>query len=205
MTRTMSPPATELGAPQPSRRRGSRLMMLGVLLAVIGGGLGWFAYTQATAGITVVAVARRVPYGATVAEADLRAVTVPAASTLRTVAWADHGAVVGRIAATDLLPDTILSPDAVGTGRLPRPGEAIVGVAVGPGHLPASGLAVHDTVLVVRADATVGPLRASVLAVGDPDTSGRRTVDLVVPESAAEALARAGGDDRTALVLVAGG
>ena len=186
-------------------RHRSRMTMVGVLLAVVGGLAAWFAYTQATRGEEVVATARHIAYGATITEDALRPVEIPAGSTLRTTRWAERSAVVGRIAATDLAPDTLLPPDAAVAARLPGRGEAIVGLPVGPGRLPVSGLTPRDVVEVVVPTAPDTGVHATVLAVGDPDAAGRRTVDLIVPVTAIDVVAAAAGNDNTLLVLVGSG
>ncbi len=48
-------------------------------------------------------------------------------------------------------------------------------------------------------------LRATVLAIGDPDAAGRRTVDLIVPDTAVDEVAAAAANDNTLLVLVGSG
>lgn len=205
MTSTMFAALPEAPAPaQPTRRRTSRVFLVGALLALVGGVLGWLAYTGAARGEPVAALARAVPFGTTITAQDLREVTIPAGSTLRAVGWADRQNVIGLVATTDLPADQLLSPDATAPARLPSTGDAIVGLPVGSGRLPAAGLAPRDRVAVLRPDSPGVPVRATVLGVGDPDASGRRTVDLLVPETAVEALAAAASDDRTLLVLVAG-
>ena len=184
------------------------MTMVGVLLAIVGGLVAWFAYSQATQGRQVVATARPIAYGATITEEDLRSVEIPTGSTLRVTAWSDLGAIVGHVATTDLAPDALVAPDAVGAARLPGRGEAIVGFPVAAGRLPVSGLLPRDVVKIVDPAATrngLAGLRATVLSVGDPDAAGRRTVDLVVPDTAVEEVAAAAGNDNTLLVLVGSG
>ena len=41
------------------------MTMVGVLLAIVGGLVAWFAYAQATQGVEVIATARHIAYGAT--------------------------------------------------------------------------------------------------------------------------------------------
>ncbi len=101
-------------------RRRSRMTMVGVLLAIVGGLVAWFAYSQATRGEEVVATARHIAYGATITEADLRPVEIPTGSTLRVTAWSDLATIVGQVATTDLAPDALVPPDAAGAARLAR-------------------------------------------------------------------------------------
>jgi SAF domain len=192
-------------------RRRSRMTMVGVLLAIVGGLVAWFAYSQATQGVEVIATARHIAYGARITEADVQPVEIPAGSTLRATAWSDRGTVVGQVATTDLPPGTLVPPDAVGAARLPVRGEAIVGLPIGAGRLPVSGLLPRDVVQIVQpATAQTGQtgqtgLRATVLAIGDPDAAGRRTVDLIVPDTAVDDVAAAAGNDNTLLVLLGSG
>ena len=159
----------------------------------------------------VVATARPIAYGATITEADLRPVEIPTGSTLRVTAWSDLGTIVGHVATTDLAPDALVAPDAVGAARLPARGEAIVGLPIAAGRLPVSGLLPRDVVEIVDPTATqtgltgLTGLRATVLAIGDPDAAGRRTVDLIVPDTAVDEVAAAAGNDNTLLVLVGSG
>ena len=141
----------------------------------------------------------------------MQPVEIPAGSTLRVTAWSDLQAVVGQVATTDLPPGALVPPDAVGAARRPARGEAIVGLPIGAGRLPVSGLLPRDVVEIVQ-PATAQTvqtgstgLRATVLAIGDPDAAGRRTVDLIVPDTAVDDVAAAAGNDNTLLVLVASG
>jgi hypothetical protein len=189
-------------------RHRSRMTMVGVLLAIVGGLVAWFAYAQATRGEEVVATARPIAYGATITEADLRPVEIPTGSTLRVTAWSERGTIVGHVATTDLAPDALVAPDAAGAARLPGRGEAIVGLPVAAGRLPVSGLRPRDVVEIVEPAATrtgLTGLRATVLAIGDPDAAGRRTVDLIVPDTAVDEVAAAAANDNTLLVLVGSG
>ncbi|OZM80013.1 SAF domain-containing protein [Pseudonocardia sp. MH-G8] len=195
----------QLAPPRLRRRRPSRLLVLGALLGIVGALLGWFAYQEATRHVTVVALARPVPFGQVISNLDVRPAPLPTGSGLSSIAWSDVDTVVGRPAATDLFAGQVLPPDALRADPLPAAGDAVIGIAVGPGQVPTTPLTVRDEVLVVRLDDTAASVRALVLAVGSPDVSGRRTVDLLVPEGIVPSLARAAGDDRTVLVLVGRG
>jgi hypothetical protein len=197
-TRSPAPPRA------PGTRRRSRPLLIGAFCVVLGAVVGWLVLTRVAGGVPVVATVRAVPFGTTIAAADLREVTLPAGSTLRAVGWDQRQTVIGLLTTTDLVADQLLSPEAVGVARGPRAGTAVLGMPVGPGRLPAAGLTARDEVLVLRPDAPDVPVRATVLGVGDPDAAGRRTVDLLVPESAIGAVAAAASDERTLLVLVAG-
>lgn len=202
---TPMPDASDQQPPPPRlrRRRSSRLLVLGVLLGVVGALLGWFTYNQATQQITVVALARPVTFGQPISDLDVRPAFLPAASDVSNVPWSEVAGVVGRTAATDLYAGQVLPLEAMRTEPVPVEGDAVIGIPVGPGQVPTTPLAARDEVLVVRPDDAGSTVRAVVLAVGSPDVSGRRTIDLLVPDGTVPALARAAGDEGTLLVLVA--
>ena len=142
----------------------------------------------------------------------MRPVEIPAGSTLRVTAWSDLQTVVGQVATTDLAPDALVPPDAVGAARLPARGagdrRAPDRGRAAAGQRPAPAGRRGDRPTGDRADrASTGStgLRATVLAIGDPDAAGRRTVDLIVPDTAVDDVAAAAGNDNTLLVLVGSG
>ncbi|WP_219414188.1 SAF domain-containing protein [Pseudonocardia nigra] len=172
-------------------------------LGVAGALLGWFVYQQANDRYPVIALARAVPFGQPIELADLREASLPRGTDLSTMPWAEVDRVIGRLAATDLYAGQPLPPDAVRHAPIPEAGQAVIGIPVAPGQLPATPLEPHDEVLVIRSDDASSTVRATVLRVGDSDTSGRRTIDLLVQEGLVTSLAHAATDDRTLLVLVA--
>jgi hypothetical protein len=194
------PPAPQ---PLPRRRRSSRLLVVAVLLGSTGMLLGWFVYQQATDRTPVVAMARPVPFGQEMTAADVREALLPSGTDVSTVPWTEVDDVIGRLAATDLYPGQLLPPDAVRSELIPQDGEAVVGMPVGPGQLPATPLRPQDEVLIIRSDDAGSTVRATVLQVGPTDSSGRRIVDVLVEEGQVPGLARAATDQQTVLVLVA--
>lgn len=206
MTATLPRPAerAHIAPPPLRRRRSSRLLLLAVVLAVVGALLGAYAYRGAVVRDGVVAMARPVPFGAVVQIADLREVQLPSDTGLATVAWSDADTVVGSFAATDLRAGQTLTPDSVSGDRSPAPGEAVVGLSVEAGRVPSTPLAARDEVLVITG-AGSPPRRAAVVRAGDPDITGRRSIDVLVPQAYAEALALASVEDRIAVVLVGRG
>ncbi len=199
-----------VAVPTLRRRRPSRLLLLGIVLAVLGALLGVYLYVTADNRTAVVAVARPVAYGQMIASDDLREVLLPPDTGLATVAWDEVDRVIGRRAGTDLRPGQTVTPDAVTGVVVPPAGEAVVGLPVAAGQLPVTPLIARDNVLVVGGKDAVGgsagePVRAVVLDVGDVDVSGHRTVDLLVPEGDAVTVARDAAAGGSVLVLVARG
>lgn len=205
MTSTLPSQITNgLAPPRPlRRRRSSRLLLLGVVLAVLGALLGVVVYREGAQRVPVVAMARSVPFGQVVTRDDVREIPLPADTGLATVAWSNVASVIGRVAVTDLLAGQAITPDAVVSERPPAAGDAVVGVSVGPGRVPLTPLGVRDEVLVSGIGDNAAPQRATVLRVGEPDASGKRTVDLLVGEAVAVDLGRMSAEDRAVLVLVA--
>lgn len=190
----------------PRRRRRSRLVLVGVLLSILGAVGGVLLVGQVGRREAVVAVARHVPFGQAVAVEDLRSVLLPVDSQLATVSWDHSSDLVGRVAATDLLPGQIVTPDAVVSDRLPAPGSAVVGIAVRPGRLPAATLEPRDHVLVIDAGETAGSGTDAVVLRVDRDAgaAGSTVVDLLLAAVDAPQVARLGAADRAVLVLLSG-
>jgi len=184
----------------PRRRRSTRLLLLGTVLVVLGVLSGAFAFRSAVGREGMVAVARPVANGAVVAAEDVREVLLPSASGLTGVPWSEAGSVVGRFAAVDLLPGQVVTPESVTTDRVPRPGEAVVGLSVDPGRVPSGDLARRDPVLIVIEPGP--PVRALVVRSGPPGANGRRDVDVLVSESDAVRLAAASAAGLTTVVAV---
>jgi hypothetical protein len=189
----------------PRRRQRSRLFLLGVLLAVLGAVGGVLVVGQTSRRVAVVALARPVVVGHVVRAEDLRSVRLPTDTELATIPWEQATTVIGRLAATDLLPGQILTPDAVTDRRPPGPGQAVVGVAVEAGRVPATPLAPRDRVLVVDSGDLTGPPTEAVVLRSDGAGSGATsTVDLVMADSDAPNVARTAAAGRAVLVLVSG-
>jgi hypothetical protein len=176
------------------------------VLIVVGVIAGFAVYNAEGSRQPVIAIARAVPFGQQVTNADLRQVALPEDSGLAVIGWAQSSEIVGRTATSDLFPGQLLTRDAVTAQRLPRAGQAIVGIGVKRGQLPATALAARDVVLVVDAALTAGGgVQGTVLRTTDADSTGTRTVDLVVDATDAPAVARLSKSGNAVLVLVHAG
>jgi hypothetical protein len=189
----------------PRRRRRSRLLLAGVLLAILGAVGGVLVVGQVARRAAVVAVARPIAFGQTVSTLDLRSVLLPPDTELASVAWDHAGELVGQVAVTELRPGQLLTSDAVSPARPPAPGSAVVGVAVEAGRAPATPLAPRDRVLVIDAGATAGAGTDAVVLRADPGSAGGpMVVDLLIAAGDAPVVARLAAAGRVVLVLVAG-
>lgn len=196
------------------RQRNVPWMVLGVIL-VIGGALVFAAVATSVAGRqSVLAVARAVPAGQVVGEADLVEVDMASDGGLRAIASADRGTVVGQTAALDLIEGTLVTRDHLGAGSGPGQGKAVIGLALQPGQVPSSELAPGDRVDVLDTGTTpasgqrteprvlAGARVSEVERVETGAATGDVVVSLVVDDVQAPDIAAAAADDRVILVLV---
>jgi SAF domain len=194
------------------RRRRPGLWAAGAALVALGGLAAAGLVTRAGDRVEVLAVARTVPVGQTIEAADVTVARVPADPALAPVPAAERDRVVGRVAAVELRPGTLLTADELTDAAVPGAGEQLVGVAARPGQLPARGLRPGDQVLVVpvpgdqaRTDdaATAGePVAGRVVQVGPADGEGAVMVDLLVGQDTGARLAALASTGRLALVLL---
>ena len=195
------------------RRRRPGLWAAGVALVAVGGLAAAGLVSRAGDRVEVLAVARTVPIGQTIAAEDVTVARVPADPALRPVPAVERDRVVGRVAAVELRPGTLLTATEVTDSAVPGAGEQVVGVAARPGQLPARGLRAGDRVLAVPVpgdqagtDTTAadlgGPVPARVVQVGPPDAEGVVTVDLVVGQDTGPRLAALASTGRLALILL---
>ncbi|MCX6462680.1 MAG: SAF domain-containing protein [Pseudonocardiales bacterium] len=175
-----------------------------MVVGVVGALLAVYAYRAAVAREGVVALVRDLPVGSVVQVGDVREVLLPPGSGLATVPWRDVDGVVGLVVSDGLRAGQVLTPGSVTTEQVPAPGQAVVGLSVEAGRLPATGLRPGDEVLVVLG-AGAPPRRAAVVAAGDADLNARRTVDVLVAQADAEELALASAEGRVVIVLIGRG
>src|SRR5262249_41784115 len=90
--------------------------------------------------VLVRAVARPVPVGQQITEADVMVVQLATTPGLGTVPAGRRAEVVGRYAAVGLRPGSLFTTDAVSDQRAPTAGQAVLAVAVKTGLVPARGL-----------------------------------------------------------------
>jgi hypothetical protein len=206
-------PAAGGRLPAVRRRRRPAVLALAVVLVGLGALINAVAVGHGGR-VAVLAVARPVPVGQQVTEADVMVVQLAPAPGVAMVPAGRRGEVVGRYAAVGLRPGSLFTPDAVADQRAPVVGQAVLAVAVKTGLVPARGLVPGDRVLLVPvsgdrpdqpAAAGAGPVRATVVEVGPPDANGAWAVDVAVDEPVVAGLADAAASGRVALVLLPAG
>jgi hypothetical protein len=197
------------------RRRRPAFILLGVLLILAGAAVAAQLYLQVGGRTAVLAVARPVPAGHTIAEQDPVEVRISVDPALHAVPAADRNQVVGKVATVALLPQSLLPREAVAATAVPAADQAIVGVALKPGQMPDE-LKAGDQVMLVLTPPTGGgaanPIQrtsdvlvsqAQVFSVRVTDTGDATVVSVVVSRQDAAAVARAQATGQVSLVLVA--
>jgi hypothetical protein len=202
----------------PPVRRRLPLVAVAVLVAV--GSALLFAVLWMNAGDRhpMLAVAARVSAGEVIDAADVAVVRVSIDPGLHPLPASAREQVVGRRAAVDLVAGTLLTDAHVGAGSPVAAGRAVVGVALGPGRVPASRLQAGDHMQVVQTLPFAGDPSASgddlgrvlcdatVIAVAsgsDELAAGSTVVTLEVAETDAAAVAGAAAAEQLSLVQVA--
>lgn len=186
------------------------------LLVVLGGLMVMVALPAYTSRVEVLVLARAVRAGHVLAADDLATAQVAAGAEVSTVRAAARDTVIGRMARSDLSAGVLLSPSLVADSNGFVAGQALVGLALKTGQLPATGVSAGQRVSIVGTPGTVtgstSPLAAAsfsgvVVSAGvkDPAT-GLTVLDVRVRQADAPAVARLASTGNLAvLVLPAGG
>jgi hypothetical protein len=150
-----APPSAGPEAPggDPGRRPGPHGMLVPALTLLVMGAFLFGRWSANRDEVVVWQAARPIPAGKAVTEADLRRAPVSEAAARGALrATTDPH---GQVARVPIPAGALLTREVVTRGpALPSDGEALVGVALGPGAAPADGLAAGDLVRVVRIPVT---------------------------------------------------
>lgn len=202
------------GLPKPARRRRPILVLVGLALAALAAALVAALLNAATAATLVWATAVDVSRGHVVEADELVAIEVSASVADRLVAATPESRdrLVGQVWATDLPAGELVSQALVSERLVVAAGQALVGLSLGPGALPVSGLRPGDVVMVVEAAAQPGEeprvlvdsaVVESVAVLGDQGVAASRLVTLAVPAESAPAVANAGSAGRASIAVTA--
>ncbi|WP_406087833.1 SAF domain-containing protein [Kitasatospora purpeofusca] len=180
-------PGRALGA----RRRRPAVLAMAVALIAAGGLGGAVLYNSTGQRITVLALARDVPWGQTLTEADLVTVRIASDPALKPLDAADRVRAIGMRATTDLHRGGLLTKSDLAQSLVLNPGQLLVGVAARRTQLPATRLQPGLPVIVVyTADGGRSEtLAATVYNAGRADSDGSQVFDVVVNEADAAKLA----------------
>ncbi|MCZ4125774.1 SAF domain-containing protein [Streptomyces sp. H39-S7] len=223
----MEPPVTAPSVPRPQspgrpeipittaapvkRERRWAVVALCIVLAALAGLGAAAAVTSASNRVKVLAIARDVPAGQTLVDADLAVAEVSADSALTPVRATDRNSVIGKRTAVDLRKGGLLTSSQLGAGTGLGDDKQQVGVQVKRGQSPSGTLAAGDKVLAVttpaqgdqsngKNDSPPSTITAVVVSVSRPDASGTVVVNLAVATSDGPLLATRAVMGRIALV-----
>lgn len=161
----------------------------------------------------VLAVARPVEAGAQITEADLVIAQVSDDPSLSPIPLSAKSSVLGRTAAIDLQPGTLLVQSNLGEASVVGDGESLVGVEVPASAAPVGALRTGDRVQLIEV-AKPGEPRADggspvitegrVLRVTSSGSGTATTTQLsvIVPKDAGPSVASASAGQRIAVVVI---
>jgi len=130
-----------------ARRRRPAVWALGLALICAGAALSAVITMAAADRVEVLSVVRPVAVGEVITSADLGVARVAADPQLDPIPASERDTVVGQLAAVDLRPGTLLTRNQLTSVAIPAAGQAVVGVPLRPGQLPARPLRPGDKVL----------------------------------------------------------
>ncbi|MER7703137.1 SAF domain-containing protein [Kitasatospora sp. NPDC097605] len=192
-------PGRTLGA----RRRRPAVLAMAVALIAAGGLGGAVLYNSTGQRVAVLALARDVPWGQVLTEADLVVVRIASDPALKPLDAADRTKAVGMRATTDLHRGGLLTKSDLAQSLVLSPGQLLVGVSARRTQLPATRLQPGQPVIVVYTpdSARAESLAATVYTVGRVDTDGSQVFDAVVDQADAGKLAAWVATGRIQVVL----
>ncbi|WP_019712066.1 SAF domain-containing protein [Streptomyces xinghaiensis] len=181
-----------------SRRRRPGMIALSLALIAAGGAAGAVLWLESGQRTQVVTVVRPVPVGQQITERDLGRAAIALDPAVKAVTSAES--VIGKRAAVELTPGSLLSPAEVTDTSLVADGEALVPIGLKPEQVPATDLAPGQPVQIVQVpgpdqepeESTAQPstIAAKVVKVGEPSPgTGTVVVDVAAPATDAPALA----------------
>ena len=192
----------------PAKRSPRRIALGLALIAASALGVVWLV-DGARETVPALAVTDSVPRGQVLQAQDLVQVDLPdAPSALRPVSADQLDAMVGQVAAVDLVAGSLLAEGQVVDHLLPADGGALVGLSLGPAQLPASGVTAGDQVRIVEIPGAQGETAADpatfaavVASVRVSADTGTTLVDVQVPAGQAAAVTSRAAAGRVSLVL----
>jgi hypothetical protein len=135
-------------APARLRRHPVMVILSVVVIATCSAVFGEI-YIHSSRLVSVIGIAQQVPQGQDLTVGDLRKVEIGDSAGIETVPTSDVNEVVGRPAAVTLLAGALLVPADVDAASTIPSSDAIVGVDVKPGMLPATGVQPGESISIV--------------------------------------------------------
>jgi Flp pilus assembly protein CpaB len=196
--------------PPVKRQRRWSVAALCIVLAVVAALGAAAAVNSASDRTRVLAVARDVPAGRALTDADLAVAEVSADSALTPIPASQKASVLGKRSAVDLRKGGLLLTSQLGAGTGLGDNQEQVGVQIKRGMAPAGTLAPGDKVRAVTTPAqgdepakkgtVTETIDATVVSVSRPDATGTVVVNLAVAPDDGPVLASRAALGRIALV-----
>ncbi|MFJ9752704.1 SAF domain-containing protein [Streptomyces chartreusis] len=136
-----------------ARRRRPGVIALSLALVAAGGAGVAVLLLQVGHRTEVVTVVRDVQVGQVLTEQDLGRASIALDPALKAVASDDLESVVGKRAAVELKPGSLLAPTQVTKNSLVKPGEQLVPIGLKPEQVPATALVPGQKVQLVHVPA----------------------------------------------------
>ncbi|MGW2827404.1 SAF domain-containing protein [Streptomyces sp. NPDC001443] len=158
-----------------ARRRRPGVIALSLALIAAGGAGVAVLLLQVGNRTDVVTVVRDVQVGQVLTEGDLGRASVALDPAVKAVRADDLKSVVGKRAAVELKPGSLLAPSQVTKDNLVKPGEQLVPIGLEPKQIPATALVPGQKVQLVRVP-TLGTTDADKTSDAAPQTINGRVV-----------------------------
>jgi SAF domain len=143
-------PSGDVRLPAPIRVRRPILAIASIAIVIASVVIFVGIYSRANRQSAVIAVARPVLQGQRISAGDLTESSITASGNISSVSVSHAEQFIGKVAAVTLLPGSLLSPADVTNDPTVKAGDAVVGVALKDGQLPAAGLTPGDQVMVIQ-------------------------------------------------------
>jgi hypothetical protein len=198
--------------PPPARRRRKAVVIACIVAALVAGGGGYLAgrltAPSPPALTRIIVTDTALPQGSRLSAADLLVITVRSGSSAPagSLGPAAESSLIGLATTTALPSETIVTRSLFApAGSVPTAANALVGLALKPGQVPAGGLTAGEQVLIVlvpSTDAGAFPLtNTTVWDVQGSAAAGMVTATVIVPASIATRLAGYATRGEVALVV----
>jgi hypothetical protein len=127
------------------------LLVVGSVVVIVASIVAFVSiYAGSNHDISVLTVVRPVASGDQITPADLGEDDLSSKGSVSVIPASQASDVIGRVAAVPLVPGSLLVTSEVTDGHPIASGDAVVGIALKDGQLPASGLQSGDDVMVVQ-------------------------------------------------------
>ncbi|MCW2631751.1 MAG: uncharacterized protein JWR88_713 [Pseudonocardia sp.] len=212
-----APPTVVREASAP-RKWTAKGLAAAVMFVVIGGLILMYAIPAFSTRDTVLVVAKAVPVGSTITDADLTTAEITSDPALKPIKASDRGSVVGKVAMVNLSPGGLVTRDELGTSDGFTSGQVLVALGLKEGQFPARGLSAGQQVLIVAtpgsgsgsssSGSSASPTqtagtKATVTEVGSTDAAtGVTVVDVRVSADVGVAVAQLASTGNAALILL---